>query len=296
MQATERDLAAFREWVDRAAWVTAKRGAPHQYVVRGKQVTDDELWLRLAKMIRRYGEPGKFHRNVLIYWIVDDHRYWTMGPAWGADAVTQAIVINRAHKDDVYGIQDAPHTASELVSVYDWLAPDYDARYATPECQAENEQVADLLRDLAPDPVWVLDIGAGTGLLLDLNCLKLDSYTAVDPCQAMLNELIRKHPKVFDIIPSRLEDADLSGRTFDLIVGLFGSPSYVAPEAIHNLPSMLASGGRMLLMFYRPGYLPDYHQTIPPYLDSSREAAINLIYGRTGAGMSRLGEFMVVTR
>jgi hypothetical protein len=291
MQPTERDLAAFREWVDRAAWVTAKRGAPHQYVVRGKQVIDDELWLRLVKMIRRYGEPGKFHRNVLIYWIVDDHRYWTMGPAWGVDAVTQAIIINRARKDDVYGVQDAPHTASELVSVYDWLAPDYDARYATPECQAENEQVADLLRDLAPDPVRALDIGAGTGLLLDLNCLKLDGYTAVDPCQAMLNELIRKHPRVTDVHPTRLEDADLNGARFDLVTALFGAASYCTPGAVLGLLSRLTPGGRMLLMFYEPGYLPDYYTGEPPVYDSSLGVALGAFHRA-----ERIGRFVVVVR
>lgn len=66
----------------------------------------------------------------------------------------------------------------------------------------------------------VLDIGCGTGALLDLGILDPARYTGIDSSQGMLNGLVLKHPKVDRVIPARFEDVpidDMTG-TYELVV------------------------------------------------------------------------------
>lgn len=290
MQPTTHDLATFREFVATADWVTARSERyPHRYVVRGKQV-DDPLFTDMVRLIRQYGTPGNFHTSyVLIYWIVDGERFWTMG-----GTLDETIIINRAASDQVYGRQTAPTTVSPHVSVYDRIAPDYDARYRDRASRLDDLEVARRLLTIAPDWPRVLDVGAGTGLFLDLLgpdlAVDAESYVAVDPSQAMLNELVRKHPWVRHVHPTPFEDTGVDGKT-DLVVALYGAASYLPPDAVERIPSLLSPDGRALLMFYAPGYLPDIHTETPPTAEPARKAAEAL----PGAQVDTLGSFTVVT-
>jgi ubiquinone/menaquinone biosynthesis C-methylase UbiE len=59
----------------------------------------------------------------------------------------------------------------------------------------------------------VLDIGCGTGRVLDLGLASPDHYAGVDSSQAMLNVLMRKHQKVAAIYPVDVREA-LAERRF----------------------------------------------------------------------------------
>ena len=71
-------------------------------------------------------------------------------------------------------------------------------------------------------PPHVLDLGCGTGRVLDLGLVAPERYAGVDSSRAMLNMLIRKHPKVAAVYPMDVRLALADGRftpgQFDWVV------------------------------------------------------------------------------
>jgi len=285
-----------RWWVNLATreldWRLA-RTHDHSYVVRGETLLDP-FFTQAVKVIRRYGRPGKFYRWTMIYLIVDGVKWWTMGAP-----LEDTVIINTTTDLRDHGTQDAPDTLSRhpdvpWINAYDQLAPDYDARYDTPECRSENRWVWELITRNSPATPTMLDIGAGTGLALDLHLTEPTRYTALDPSQSMLNELLRKHPTVSMVWPLTLEQAIeqniFDARRFEVVVSLFGSCSYIHPDAIAVLPSLATK--LLVLMHMEPGYLPTYQTVKPPHLDTSRKAALQLLTEYQG-GTIQLGHFQV---
>jgi len=86
--------------------------------------------------------------------------------------------------------------------MYDLLAKDYDGRYLGEKFQAENRQVFEWIREGRGGKIGaprVLDLGAGTGLTLDIGVLDdgdFQDYVAVDPSAGMLEQLRMKYPEV----------------------------------------------------------------------------------------------------
>jgi SAM-dependent methyltransferase len=272
------------------------KDVPHSYVVKGRTLGDDDFE-HAVRVINTFGQPGKFHSSTRIYLTVGTTKWWTMG--WGLGST----IINQATTEKVYGRQDAPSTRSGIPSIYDEVAVDYDARYDNPAAQAENDQIVKLIRlHFGPYAPTTLDVGAGTGLLLDLGVTAPGLYTGIDPSQGMLNELIRKHPKIRDIYPARLEDvidtSDFSHRKFELVVSLFGAASYLPPDTIPRLASMTT--GLLVLMNYREGYLPDFYGTeddpdrhVPEHLHTSLAACRSLVRDLPGTTTHFLNSFEV---
>ena len=203
-------------WLARAAeveWTYAKTyadTAPHSYVVEGRTrgMSKDD-YVRAGRVIHTFGQPAKFYGMTSIYLTSPGRqlKWWTMD----AD-VRDTNLINQATTERLYGVQNAPVTESGLETPYDAIASSYDAQHPT------SEPVADALRDAAVTlsgeyPPAVLDVGCGTGRILDLGITKPDRYAGVDPSTPMLNQLVRKHPGVGAIYPMRIEDA-LSRRLF----------------------------------------------------------------------------------
>lgn len=256
----EAEHAWWTQTAETLTWTYAKTmpHAPHEYVVRNKTCPDDQF-LRAVKLIRTLGKPRQYYGRTNIYLDTDDYRYWTMG-----DTLENTRIINRATHERTYGPQKQITTESDTKTVYDLLAPDYDDRYSNPDCEAENRAVVGHVLEHHPTrPRHVLDLGAGTGLSLDLGLATPENITALDPSQAMLNELLRKHPAVTSIIPAPYTaDTTIDG-TFDLVLSLFGAASYLEPDALKQIPSLLTPEGTAILMFYKPGYYPDYYPTEP---------------------------------
>jgi hypothetical protein len=289
---TQADLDWWTELAPSLAWRFASTmpDAPHSYVVRGKTLGEEDF-LRAVRVIRTFGEPGKFYSRVNVYLTVGDKKWWTMGAG-----LEETIIINQADTSITYGRQDAVHTRSGRFSIYDAMATAYDDRYDNPACHLENEAIRKLIVSLfgayAPK---TLDVGCGTGLLLDMKITPSSLYTGIDPSQGMLNELVRKHPEVSNLVPATFEEGfeQLRGQRFDLIASLFGSVSYVDPKFVSAMPQLLAPGGAIVLMNYRRGYLPDYEadqDELYVRSDASREAAKALPGSPT---RYRLGEFIV---
>ncbi|HEU4988860.1 MAG TPA: class I SAM-dependent methyltransferase [Gemmatimonadaceae bacterium] len=116
-----------------------------------------------------------------------------------------------------------------------------------------------MARWLAPyvaDAGMVIDLGCGTGLLLDLLRVAPDHYYGIDISEGMLARARQKHPAhrflAGDIEAPIRGIAD--GRA-DLVVSLFGSISYCGLEAARDrVMRLLAPGGRFFLMFCGPRY------------------------------------------
>lgn len=301
MTVTRADLEWWRGLAPTLPWKFASTLAehPHSYVVRGRALGAEDF-TRAVRVIRTFGEPGKFYDQTYIYLTSDDTKWWTMGYS-----VEETTVINQAEASQTYGEQNAPRTAAEAFTVYDEIATVYDQRYVGPQCQAEDVMVRSLLlsligqRDLPP---LTLDLGCGTGLLLDLGVVPVTHYSGVDPSQGMLNELVRKHGKVragqlFSMTAERwleLSAPEAVRGRYDLVVSLFGSPSYMEPATILALPELLRPGGHLVLMHLEPGYLPDYQhgRLTSEELAPSRDAAAGLLIRYPGYQL-HLNHFIV---
>lgn len=94
------DLAHKVEWT----WAsTYSDSAPHWYLIVGRtRGMDRDDFVKVAKLIRIYGEPGRFYSRVGLYLFNAErtHKVWTM-----ADNVEDTEGINLAHTDRLYGPQ-----------------------------------------------------------------------------------------------------------------------------------------------------------------------------------------------
>jgi Methyltransferase domain len=232
--------AAELDWTDATTYAET---APHSYVVQGRTTgmsTDD--YVRAGRVIHTFGRPAKFYAMTGIYLTSPDGRlkWWTMD----AD-VRDTGLINQATTERRYGVQNAPVTESGIPTPYDALAASYDER------DPQSEVLATALREafalLAGEhPPAVLDVGCGTGKVLDLALTKPDRYAGVDPSTPMLNHLVRKHPGVGAIYPMQIEDA-LSRRLFtagqfEIVTILLEYSAELADDTITALEPIASRG------------------------------------------------------
>lgn len=270
-ETTEADLQWWREKAESVQWTWAKtyaKTAPHWYVVLGKTPEMSvEEYERAGRVIRRFGKPGKFYQSTNVYLTLDGYRYWIMNLIGPQGIAYESTLINRADAEVDYGVQDAPDTTSPHTSIYDSLAVDYDNMWTRPTDLEENQQAAHLvISHFGPYAPRTLDIGCGTGLLLDLGVTSPAIYTGVDPSQGMLNELVVKHPKVKQVYPLTAEEylAQVSPepRSFELVTALFAACSYLTPDEIEGIAAL--GSRQVILMNYDGVSLPDYYQQFDP--------------------------------
>lgn len=159
-------------------------------------------------------------------------------------------------------------------SAYDEIAPIYDERYDTPEARAENEEVKQYVcsRFISGENVTVLDIGAGTGLAVELGLTNYpDGYIAVEPSLGMLSRLIEKYP---DATTMPVTAAKIpKNTTFDLGLALFGSATYCTPPELRHISRLTRRNRAVtILMTYAQGYYPDFYEREPAAFPEARKA------------------------
>lgn len=251
----------------RAQWIFAKTMPenPHWYTLR-KTWAQDAAFVETVEAMRTYGYREWYKKRPYTMFNVNGMKYWTMGAP-----LPSTILINRKPID--YRLQP-----------YDPIAPVYDAAFADPASTTENQQLLDLLGDLSQ--LSVLDVGCGTGFLLDHTTPA--HYTGLDPSAGMLTELRRKHPTYSEaVICCPLEE--FVGDSYDCVLALFGTPNYIAAETLLSIPLLLAPGGRYVLMFFAPDYIP------LTYLRTGYTVAHTPGMHVTLPGnSSRLGNFLIV--
>ena len=150
---------------------------------------------------------------------------------------------------------------------YDLVADKYDEFFSSEKYKNEDIEVS---KKLPKAKGKVLDIGCGTGLLLDLYKLKGDvkvDYTGVDPSFNMLKKLILKFGDK-KCYCCKFEDLGHKEK-YDTIVSIYNSPSYIKPSRITDIKKVANKGAYVFLMFAKDGYTPIAHslasEKIPIY-------------------------------
>ena len=139
------------------------------------------------------------------------------------------------------------------MSDYDAIADIYDDLYRDAESLAEDALVIEHLNDRELLSGSVLDVGCGTGLLLDY-CPDVPSYVGIDPSAGMLDRARLKHPEA---IFEQGTLATFEGGNFDAVLSLYGSLSYAPMNQVRRLRGLLAEHGRYFVMLFAPGYEPE---------------------------------------
>lgn len=208
----------------------------------------------------------------------------------GAHYVAHAAAARALPSEALADLANIAPEGSRVPSAdaYQDVAEIYDARYEDAESAREEHHVYQVIRGLfemvrlrsarAGKPLGaqarVLDVGAGTGLMLDLGLVGQDegsllddfsTYLALDPSSEMLLRLREKHPSAPVLVGTLLDlyHAD-RGRRFDLALATFGVGSYVSPADLRALRRMLTPTGAALVMTYTQGYRPDFYPEDPP--------------------------------
>lgn len=136
------------------------------------------------------------------------------------------------------------------MATYDTVAEDYDFFYSTPRYQAENERlISHLVQALDVDGL-TLDLGCGTGFLLDLLGFGKDYYIGVDISSGMLARAAQKYPD-HQFLRRNIEYLPPYWTAhFDNVVCLFEPMNQTAdpPRALDEAVRVLKPGGRLFLM------------------------------------------------
>jgi SAM-dependent methyltransferase len=187
------------------------------------------------------------------------HRGTVASLAAGVEATTREI-CEMAGSDCDAAVQTASGRramavgtmATSVVGYYDTVAAKYDRLYADPVSEWENANATDWLLSSGVDwsTAHIVDIGCGTGLLLDCllsNSIHPQRYGGIDLSAGMVAEARRKFPSH----QFRVGDArhDLAPETADVVVALFGVPSYCL-AGMSAMLTVLRPGGAYFLMPY----------------------------------------------
>ena len=214
---------------------------PHFYTVRDTW-EDDDLFTYCATVIQREGTVTPYrnpkYRSTTHYrqLPLDGYSYWTMG--WPPE---QTTVINRKRK---------PYETP-----YDEFALVYDEAYSEPVNRRQDAEVRDCLGDLTG--LSVLDIGCGTGLLLDLAPVAPELYRGIDPSEGMLREFAAKHPAHRQgVLCCSFQDYFPRERS-DVLVALYGVGGLLSEADLRKAMCLLKPGGSWYIMTRDADAVPD---------------------------------------
>src|SRR3990167_6119998 len=137
---------------------------------------------------------------------------------------------------------------------YDEIAGKYDEMFGSPEFTDEDKLLFPLIKKEVGlnESHRVLDIGCGTGLVLEKLDIAPENYLGIDPSIEMIKKAKAKFPK-HNFLVSTFEDLHINEK-FDVIISTYGSFAYVNPRQFKNVWEFLKDGGKMFLMFYTPEY------------------------------------------
>lgn len=217
--------------LEKKEWKFAKTAAkknPHWYILK-QNYGNDEEFLQLVKYIRANGEVEWFWKLKYLCLYYKGWKYWTMHTS--DETVT---LINKTFISDQY----------------ETIAPIYNNLFKDDISIQENIDVISMFKNKIDENDVVLDIGCGTGMLLDY--IDIKNYVGIDSSKSMIKIAKANHPKDY-FICTKYETYDKGA---DFIVSLFGSMNYVIDLYLPKIYDILQSKGYYFLMFYKEDYSP----------------------------------------
>ena len=145
------------------------------------------------------------------------------------------------------------------------IAKTYDGKTTRPVDLAENALVEKWLRQYSGQGGRVIDVGCGTGLMVDMVGDEIceDRYLGVDIAEGMVDAARVKHPdyqfECGDIRDVAKSAAKSSVGRFDGLVSLNGSMSYLSmSELMWCTNALLHDGGWFFIMLYGFNFMENY--------------------------------------
>src|SRR5580693_9220146 len=131
-------------------------------------------------------------------------------------------------------------------SAYNGVAAKYDQAHLQRKSIAENYVLRWLLKGMGGGPV--LDLGCGTGELIEIMGLDPCHYFGLDLAPGMISRAREKHPRyTFEV--GDMEDLRMTRGSWPCITSIFGGFSYTAGDRVADeIARVLEPGGRFLVM------------------------------------------------
>ncbi len=258
----------FKNWIKKSQWKFAKSAKdtnPHFYtLIHGVNRLN---FIEAAKYINANGSQEWFWKRPYTVLKIDGWKYWTMTTDY-----SEIILINKT-KD---------------FQVYDKIADNYDFYFSDPKSKAVDEAVRQRIGNL---PGTVLDIGAGTGLLLEMVSIPVEKYFGIDPSPKM-NEIFKQKFPNFRCYKQPFEILKKKG--FDNVVSLYGSVNYILPEYINKIENDNPKA-RLFLMFFNPDYYPETYIKSGVFIDHFVYSA-KFLESLFGVKPYQLGNYLVINK
>ena len=139
--------------------------------------------------------------------------------------------------------------------IYNRLSKVYDRSYKEPIHKIEDDFIYKFLADNGFTKGKILDLGSGTGVLLNHIGIHPDNYFGLDISENMLEISSEKFPK-HKFIKGTMSNIPFDDDSFDCVLSLFGSFSYSLnhKKTVQEIHRVLKPNGKLFIMAYEIKY------------------------------------------
>lgn len=219
------DVTRTIEWTEAKSY---RDSVPHWYSFLGnRSPLGKQDYYRLSRVLRAVGQPRNFNRTIGINLDLDGWTYFTTdrdieavgnlqrGPAGKLYGKQVAPRTERAGQELMMSARDGISGVSDLLELQQARTDNlnainaYGRRSSTAaelqEHPSTRKRAKFLMQTVGGGSYSLLDLGCGTGRLLDTNIPAKALYIGVDTSRGMLNELLMKHPKALRLKNASVE-------------------------------------------------------------------------------------------
>ena len=156
-------------------------------------------------------------------------------------------------------------TDENISGLYNKIANKYDKRYKRPIHFVEEEIISEFLPELRSDQT-VLDIGCGTGNMINVGQYTNQQYTGIDISEKMLDTAIQKYQGYNFIHGDGQQCVKVGG--FDCVLHIFGQLNYMGiHEWLDSIIKNLRVKGTFVTVCYAPSSRAEYIDFALPPVD-----------------------------
>jgi ubiquinone/menaquinone biosynthesis C-methylase UbiE len=170
--------------------------------------------------------------------------------------------------------------------IYNELSEVYDRSYGSRIHELEDEYIYSYLAEHGFTKGRLLDLGSGTGSILNHLRIRKEEYTGIDVSDKMI-EISRKKFPGYNFVIATMTNLPFEDESFDNVISLFGSFSYAykPDKAVKELDRVLKPNGKFLIMAcgkkykYRESYILNKFDIESPARFFSRDDLKDLFFG-----------------